>query len=437
MALRNQLPILQDKIHSNQHKIWKPPCSIPWKPIQAFVKGYANPQKEECPIQPTNKISFPETLISCKKIELLLNPSQETILKRWSFAYTKMYNQALYCLKQMSQEKRLVLNYQTLRTHYLKASRNAIIQDSFSKIFGHHTQVKTHMMDGAIQLVCANYKSAISNYKAGNIKYFRIRYWKKKTLYRLDIEPNYITSKGICSKILGSMNAVYDNQTFEWTTIDKTCQLQYDTQTNRFYLLVPKEIQTEKHTERKPWIALDPGIRTFLTGISENEVLKIGDNLSPKFKKHLNRLDKTVRMPLSPARRKQLQIKLRDKIKHMAEDLHWKASNFLVKNYDTVLIGDMSAKGIVRGKGKGLDTNVKRTLMALSLFKFHQRLAFKAQQHHCHLVMVNEAYTTKVCSCCGTVNQVGGARVFTCTNCHHECDRDVDGARCIAIKGLF
>ena len=437
MALRKQLPILQQKICSKQHHIWKPPPSIPWNKVQPYIQTYKNEEKHESKILLPKKPEFPEQLIYCSKIDLDLTSTQEHILKRWAFAYAKMYNETLYFIKQMDKKKQLILNFKKLRTYHLKEIRDAIIRDSVSAEFGHHTQVKTHMLDCAIQLVCANYKSALSNYRAGNIRHFRIRYWRKKTQYRLDIEPSYISSNGICSKVLGQMKAYYNNESFDWTSITKTCQIHYDYEKNKFHLYVPFDRTTQKPMERKPWIALDPGVRTFLTGITEDEVLKIGDNLSPKFKKHLDRLDKTKSLPMALSRKRKLQEKLRDRIKHIADDLHWKVANFLVQNYETILIGDMSAKRVVRGRRKGLDTKVKRTLMALSMFKFRQRLAFKAEQYHAQVIEVNEAYTTRVCSCCGTLNKVGGNHVYRCFSCKHECDRDVDGARCIAIKGLF
>jgi putative transposase len=250
-------------------------------------------------------------------------------------------------------------------------------------------------------------------------------------MFRLDIEPTYIQDHGICSKKLGAMKATYDGQPFSWSSIQKECQLQYNVKDDRFFLLVPfdQEAKPPSH-ERKEWIALDPGVRTFMTGLSQSETLKFGDGIYKKLLKYLQRAD------LSRSKKK--GQRLRDKVKNLVDDLHWKTANYLVKNYETIFIGDMSAKKVIRGKGTGLSSSTKRSLMALSLFKFHQRLAFKAQQYHAQCMVVNEAYTTKVCSCCGIVNEnVGCQRVFRCASCSHSCDRDVDGARCIAIKALM
>lgn len=431
MTLRQQLPLLQQKIHHGQQRIWKPPESIQWKQIQPFIRNHSNLCVYTDSFQIDRKIS-PETIMHCKKVQLHLSSSQQDILKRWCYAYAKMYNAALQQIKHLYSTQQLIItNYQKLRTQYLKRVRDQLIQESSHPKYDAATHIKTHMMDAAVQLVCANYKSALSNYKAGNIKHFRMRYWKKKTVLRLDIEPSYITNQGICTKVLGKMKATYDNDPFSWSTIDKTCQLQYNRNANTFYLLVPYDLPTQEVHHRHGWIALDPGIRTFLTGLSQQEVIKIGDGLSIKITKYLKRLDRCINQ-------KRKAQRLRDKVRHLVDDVHWKAANYLAQNYDTILIGDMSAKSVIRGKSTGLAASVKRSMMALSLFRFHQRLVFKAQQYRSQVILVNEAYTTKVCSCCGTINEnIGTQRIFSCADCGHTCDRDVDGARCIAIQGLM
>jgi hypothetical protein len=39
--------------------------------------------------------------------------------------------------------------------------------------------------------------------------------------------------------------------------------------------------------------------------------------------------------------------RINDKIRHKVEDLHWKTVNLLCERFDTILIGNMSTRGIV------------------------------------------------------------------------------------------
>lgn len=50
------------------------------------------------------------------------------------------------------------------------------------------------------------------------------------------------------------------------------------------------------------------------------------------------------------------------------------------------------------------------------------------------LVVCTEEYTSKTCTRCGSLNDVGSSEVYQCSNCDLIIDRDVNGARNIFIK---
>src|SRR5690606_30902835 len=62
------------------------------------------------------------------------------------------------------------------------------------------------------------------------------------------------------------------------------CKIHFNRETNKYTLLVATKIVPEEFNEetKRNVISLDPGIRTFLTGISDNEVIKIVDNVSKR-----------------------------------------------------------------------------------------------------------------------------------------------------------
>jgi transposase len=47
------------------------------------------------------------------------------------------------------------------------------------------------------------------------------------------------------------------------------------------------------------------------------------------------------------------------------------------------------------------------------------------------LVEVSEAWSTKLCSCCGALNDPGNSATYTCSQCHVKMNRDENGARYI------
>jgi transposase len=73
----------------------------------------------------------------------------------------------------------------------------------------------------------------------------------------------------------------------------------------------------------------------------------------------------------------------------------------------------------------------------LKFFQFKQRLEYKAKQRNKLLILVQEQYTTKTCSNCGVLNEVGIRKTYTCTKCNVKYGRDLNAAKNILIKGLI
>jgi IS605 OrfB family transposase len=116
--------------------------------------------------------------------------------------------------------------------------------------------------------------------------------------------------------------------------------------------------------------------------------------------------------------------------------MHWKSINYLTKKYNTILIGDMSVKSIIRKNGV-LNSMTKRIASAMSLYKFCERLKYKCSIKNVKYKMVNERYTSKCCSNCGTIKEnLGGDMVYNCDICHIIQDRDVNACRNMCFKEL-
>lgn len=236
-------------------------------------------------------------------------------------------------------------NWKNLRTHHLSDIRNDIIKKSQLPNCDLDTKVKCHMLDGAIKLACANYKSAISNFKRGHIKKFRIRYWKyDKPLQIVDIERQYFKQGTICKKQLGNIKCSYDGDEYELNehNIKSDCKIHYDSDTEQFTLLVPEEINVNeliKHTENV--VSFDPGLRCFMTGLSKNEVIKIGHDVYNKIEKKLKRIDEIKNNERIPDKKKKKSIlKLNKKLSELVDEMQWKVIKYITDNYDTILIGD-------------------------------------------------------------------------------------------------
>ena len=125
------------------------------------------------------------------------------------------------------------------------------------------------------------------------------------------------------------------------------------------------------------------------------------------------------------------------KINNKIDDLHWKTINFLVKNYNTIFLGDMSAKNIVN-KHKSVLSNIQKVAcLRTKYYMFAQRLAYKCKVNMVYFKKINESYTSKTCSNCGNYkDDLGKSNIYICNKCDLLIDRDLNGARNIYIKYL-
>lgn len=122
-------------------------------------------------------------------------------------------------------------------------------------------------------------------------------------------------------------------------------------------------------------------------------------------------------------------------------DFHHKTASFLTKRYNAVVIGKLP-KHIISRNGN-LRASTKRAYNAMGHYKFRQCLLEKCQARGVAFAEINESYTSKACTLCGTLNDtLGSSEVFRCVD--PSCpggraaawDRDLNGARNILLKTI-
>lgn len=302
--------------------------------------------------------------------------------------------------------------------------------------------VPTHILDQSINRACSMFDSAISNMKAGNIKSFRIRCIKqsKKDKY-LNLEKISFKEKvGFYISLLGYMRCKNNKLNYGKLTGDPL--LRYDYGKDRFTLHVPETIKTnsERNPEQeKRYVGLDGGIRTFLTGMSNDMTVEIGNNLSKTISKDLIKLDKIKNRKDIPKKiKKKYERRINGRIQRRVTDLHWKSINYLTNTFDHIILGKLSTRSIVKNKEKnGLNKMSKRVALHMSFNKFTQRLKYKCERKKINLQIVSEHLTSKICSKCGTYNDVKKDKVYKCRSCGLKIDRDINAAKNIAMRGLL
>jgi len=247
--------------------------------------------KQQKSIHKYEKLNFNDTptdhehVIRMHRINLYPNGRQKEILLKWIELYRQMYNETInfintnkyYCVEQNMYK---LLNFNDLRDIHLKNDKKKLTQ----------AKIPSHTLDGAIKDVCKAYKSAFANLFGKNIKHFMVRYKKQKcpkqtiTLEASVFSKEYNT---FCKNSLGNeMKCNYDLK-----SITKDCRLQYDFRTKRFYLFIPRQLDSKTSASNNTEsCGIDPGMRTMFTLYSSNRVEHIGTNAQPFIKKTLNQI---------------------------------------------------------------------------------------------------------------------------------------------------
>ena len=205
----------------------------------------------------------------------------------------------------------------------------------------------------------------------------------------------------------------------------------------RWYIIVPGRATIKKpENQRFGIVALDPGVRTFITYYSQEFHGKIGEgDFNRIFRLCLN-LDKMISKSSKCKAKQRRSIKracqkLRWKIKDLINDLHKKTANFLVKHFDVILIPTFETQEMV----SKLRSKTARSMLNFAYYRFKQFLKHKAREYSCLVIEVSEAWTSRTCSYCGKVYPKNSKKVMKC-DCGAIVDRDLNGARGIYLRAL-
>jgi len=357
------------------------------------------------------------------KFNILIDSLEKCITKQRNIR-TKLYNKIYENI-----------NCRNVRTYKIKSIRDEIIKNSGLEAFEYDISIKAHILDCSIKLACASYKSCFTNYLEGNTNKFRVKYWKlNRTNKIMEIESSFIKNNQICEKEFGKMSYIYDGEPYQFTK-KNAVTIHYDGDTGRYTLLVPQKIELEE-TKKTDYIGLDPGIRTFMTGLSKNEIIKMATNLNEIIRKYLLRIDKINNNENMDKEIKKIKVrKYNRKITNKVDEVHWKIIKYLTDNYGTIIIGDFSIKDASKKDKSNINKMTKRIGYRMSHYKFRQRLAYKCETKGINLKIVDESYTSKMCSVCGNYKKdLTGEKIYKCKKCGVILDRDINGCRCIIIK---
>ncbi len=223
-------------------------------------------------------------------------------------------------------------------------------------------------------------------------------------------------------------------------------QLVYDKK--RWFAVFPIEFKLETSNSQSI-IALDPGVRSFLTGFDGEKFVDIGHrDITRIFRlgQHIDKLIST-KTALTGRSNKYKRQRLNKKInrlfimiRNLIDEVHKKVAKWLTTEYRVIFLPTFESSQMVAKSGKKkrkLHTKTVRQMLNWAHYRFKQTLKFHALKRGATVIDVTEEYTSKTCTKCGHVHQsLGGSKHFKCPHCGHSIPRDWNGALGIFLKAL-
>lgn len=194
-------------------------------------------------------------------------------------------------------------------------------------------------------------------------------------------------------------------------------------------------------------IGLDLGVEKFAT-LSDGSMVpnprqaKKGSDTLARRQQDLSRKKKG-----SNRRKKAVKLvaKAHAKVRNQRRDFHFKLANHLLKNYDQIVIEDLSisnmtrsAKGTVKEPGRNVKqkSGLNREILSAGWGQFIQILRLKAENAGVQVIAVNPRNTSQMCSGCGIITPKDlSERIHFCDQCDLKMDRDWNAARNIHRLG--
>lgn len=200
-----------------------------------------------------------------------------------------------------------------------------------------------------------------------------------------------------------------------------------------YFAFVNIEVQDStpiiKHNtgENQSIIGVDLGIKTLIT-LSDGTVFENPRALKSNLKS-LKRMQRSLSRKVKGSNnRKRQQMKIARKyyrVGNIRSNAIHKATSYVVKNYDTIMIEDLNTSGMMRNH------NLAQALSDVSFSEISRQLSYKSAWFGKEVVKVNRFYaSSKSCSGCGYKKEKLklSERTYNCDSCGLVIDRDLNAA---------
>lgn len=267
-----------------------------------------------------------------------------------------------------------------------------------------------------IQRVCAEYEKSRRTHKKRSLK------WRgKRSLGWVPFNTGHVAHKDGAFYFRRQRYDVWLSRALPTSAKIVAGSFNQDSKGN-WYINVPVEVPDVKSAGVAS-IGIDLGLKDFAV-ISNGEKIE-----SQKFYRGLE-------PALAIAQRANNKRRVRaihSKIVNRRKDYLHKLSTRLVRENGAIFVGDVNAAALAK-------TRMAKSVLDSGWSQFRSMLEYKAIRHQVLFEEVNEAFSTQVCSDCGSVSGPKGIaqlgiREWDCPDCGAHHSRDVNAAMNILARG--
>lgn len=399
-------------------------------------------------------------VVSTKKIRIKPNKSQQKFLREWIGSARNAYNYVIaksYEHKDLREGALLSLQAAGLTYDQAKEVLKPFTFPSWMELKKKDNLDFWETREEWLKPIPSKcfteaFKHACEARKAGFKKgsKFSLKFRKSKDKVQSCFIPkSAIKSDGIFKlnmKRFSGLGEIRFTEVLPENHLDSELVLDY----GQWFLCVPYKKKLKPIESQDRVVALDVGIRKFLTFYSEDNCGFIGKNVTDRLFRLSKVLDGVVsKISLSSGKLKRVlkckADKLRIKMKNLVKELHYKVCNFLVKNFDLVLLPHYEIKDFVIACSRKLNNKSVRNMLSLNFYKFSKTLIRKFNEKkgflningslYSRVVRVNEAYTSKTQTWSGEIANIGSKETLKIGG-NVTIDRDINGARNIFLRAL-
>jgi len=276
----------------------------------------------------------------------------------------------------------------------------------------------------APQLAIMDLGDAFKRFFKKQTKFPRFKKKGVRDSFELSNDQFQVVGKRIKIPLLGEVR-MRESVRFSGTMMSATVSRQAD---KWFVSITVETDDIPKTSKNQAVVGIDVGI-TALATLSDGTKIagtKPHKHLLPRLRRQSRALSrKTVRSNNHHKAARRL-ARTHYRISCLREDCLHKLTTHLVQNYGVIAIEDLNVAGMVKNR------RLARSLMDSSFGEFRRQVEYKAQMYGRTVVVAPQFFaSSKICSCCGTKQEVLllSVRSWQCEICQTDHDRDINAAR--------